>query len=211
MRLVRGGASSRRAPSQACSPSGRYISVSHWTPPQAGPDGPPFGQPYGVAAPFGSPGVSRRDGRLATCWRAAPGVIRAASVLQLLLALVVAVYGLVGLVRGGIWLIDGSGAHTTTPQDGEAATWVAVIGFVLIVVSVGAMLLAASGFAAAAGVLKGSRAWWATAVAWQGLLALVAAVLHDAVSVFVGAIVVTEVVVLLLPTSRDYVRPQTWP
>jgi hypothetical protein len=185
--------------------------MSHWTPPRAGPDGPPFGQPYGVPAPTGSPWVSKRDRRLATCWRAAPVVIRAASVLQLLLALVVAVYGLVGLVRGGIWLIDGSRARTTTPQDGEAATWVAVAGFVLILVSVGAVLLATSGFAAAAGVLKGRRAWWATAVSWQGLLALVTAVLHDAVSIFVGAIVVTELVVLLLPTSRQYVRPQTWP
>ena len=186
---------------------GRYLSVSFPPPPQEGPPhGPSFRQPYGTPPPTGPGWADERGRRLAQCWGDAPGVIRVATALQLLVAVLVAVDGLLGIVRGGHWLIGGASARTSTPQDGEAAMWAEALGVVIVVRAIAALLFAAVGFAAGRGLLKRRRGWWAVAVGWQLLTALVAgATSRGTISISVAAVGIAGFVVLLSPASRDHV------
>lgn len=175
------------------------------------PSGESFRLPYGTPPQAGQAWANEHSRRLAQSWADAPGVIRVATALQLLVIVVVAVDGLLGMARGGHWLVGGASARTTTPQDGEAAIWAQAFGVVIVVKAVAALLFAAVGFAAGRGVLKGGRGWWAVAIGWQFLAALVGgATSSNVMSICVAAIAIAGFVVLLAPASREHVRPHAY-
>ncbi|HEY8729447.1 MAG TPA: hypothetical protein VIL94_07665, partial [Acidothermaceae bacterium] len=97
------------------------------------------------------------------------------------------------------------------PQDGEAALWAQAFGAIFLVRAVAVLLFAAVGFVAGHGLLKQRRGWWAVAVAWQFLTALVVgATSRDSISMSVAAFGIAGLVALLLPASQDHVRPHVY-